>query len=469
MDEVRLFDTATRKIQALSASNGKALKFYACGPTVYGPAHIGNFRTFIIQDLLSRVWTAAGGKIEHVRNLTDVDDKTIRGAREAKLSLDAFTRKWTDIFEKDGQALGLVAPMKEPKATDFVPQQIALVEKLVQGKHAYEAGGSVYFRVQSFPGYGKLSRLDEREVREGASGRADADEYAREQAADFVLWKAHKEEDGEVSWDSPWGKGRPGWHLECSAMAMQILGETIDLHGGGSDLIFPHHENEIAQSEAATGKPFVKHWFHVSHLLVENRKMSKSLGNLYTLKDVIRQGWDASDLRLVLLSGHYRQPLNFSWDTMTAARHGRERLGRVRVGLVEAANGTKVEVGEWGTFRGAWDALREDLETPKALAALYTAATSVELRRKAGMSVEEAAKELAGLDHILEVLGLNVQFEKQTEAPPEMKALAKAREAARAAKDWKESDRLRDELATAGWEVRDGAGGWRLVRKPGTP
>ena len=359
--------------------------------------------------------------------------------------------------------------MKEPKATDFVPQQIALVKRLVDGKHAYEAGGSVYFRVQSFPGYGKLSRLDEREVREGASGRADADEYAREQAADFVLWKAHKEEDGEVFWDSPWGKGRPGWHLECSAMAMQILGETIDLHGGGSDLIFPHHENEIAQSEAATGKPFVKHWFHISHLLVENRKMSKSLGNLYTLKDVIRQGWDAFDLRLVLLSGHYRQPLNFSWDTMTAARHGRERLGRVRAGLVEAAKGAKAEVGEWGTFRGAWDALREDLETPKALAALYTAATSVELRRKAGMSVEEAAKELAGLDHILEVLGVNVQFEKQTEAPPEMKALAKAREAARAAKDWKESDRLRDELAAAGWEVRDGAGGWRLVRKPGTP
>ena len=469
MDEVRLFDTATRQVQALSASNGKALKFYACGPTVYGPAHIGNFRTFIIQDLLSRVWRAAGGEIEHVRNLTDVDDKTIRGAREAKLSLDAFTKKWTEIFEADGKALGLIAPMKEPKATDFVPQQIALVERLVQGKHAYEAGGSFYFRVQSFPGYGKLSRLDEREVREGASGRADADEYAREQAADFVLWKAHKEEDGEVFWDSPWGKGRPGWHLECSAMAMQILGETIDLHGGGSDLIFPHHENEIAQSEAATGKPFVKHWFHVSHLLVENRKMSKSLGNLYTLKDVIRQGWDAFDLRLVLLSGHYRQPLNFSWDTMTAARHGRERLGRVRAGLVEAAKDAKGDVGEWGTFRGAWDALREDLETPKALAALYTAATSVELRRKAGMSVEEAAKELAGLDHILGVFGIHVLFEKQTEAPAEMKALAKAREVARLAKDWSESDRLRDELAAGGWEVRDGAGGWRLVRKPGTP
>ena len=195
------------------------------------------------------------------------------------------------------------------------------------------AGGSVYFRVKSFASYGKLSRLDEREVKEGASGRADADEYAREQVADFVLWKAYKEEDGDVFWESPWGKGRPGWHLECSAMAMEILGETIDLHGGGADLIFPHHENEIAQSEAATGKAFVRHWFHVSHLLVENRKMSKSLGNLYTLDDVTSRGWDSSDLRLVLLSGHYRQPLNFSWDTMTAVRHGRERLGRLRVAL----------------------------------------------------------------------------------------------------------------------------------------
>ncbi|MCX6935597.1 MAG: cysteine--tRNA ligase [Verrucomicrobia bacterium] len=469
MEEVRLFDTATRSVKPLSASDGEALKFYACGPTVYGPAHIGNFRTFVVQDLLVRVWEAAGGKVDHVRNLTDVDDKTIRGAREAKLPLGDFTSKWAEIFIKDGKSLGLTPPMKQPKATDFVPQQIDLVERLVKAGHAYEADGSVYFRVKSFPGYGKLSRLDEREVKEGASGRADADEYAREQAADFVLWKAHKEEDGEVFWESPWGKGRPGWHLECSAMAMQIFGETIDLHGGGSDLIFPHHENEIAQSEAATGKPFVKHWFHVAHLLVENRKMSKSLGNLHTLKDVIRHGWDAFDLRLVLLSGHYRQPLNFSWDTMTAARHGRERLGRVRSKLEEAAKGKKAGAEEWGSFRGAWDALREDLETPKALAALYTAASTVEHKRKAGMSDEDAAKELAGLDHILEVFGVSALFEKQTEAPAEMKQLAKDREIARNAKDWTESDRLRDELALKGWEVRDGAGGWRLVRKPGTP
>ena len=467
MDEVRLFDTASRSVKPLSASDGKALKFYACGPTVYGPAHIGNFRTFMAQDLLVRVWQVAGGKVQHVRNLTDVDDKTIRGAREAKQKLGDFTQGWTDRFWRDGQALGLQKPTQEPRATEFIPKQISLVEKLVQGGHAYEAGGSVYFRVKSFASYGKLSHLDEREVKEGASGRADADEYAREQAADFVLWKAYKDEDGDVFWESPWGKGRPGWHLECSAMAMEILGETIDLHGGGADLIFPHHENEIAQSEAATGKAFVRHWFHVSHLLVENRKMSKSLGNLYTLDDVTSSGWDSSDLRLVLLSGHYRQPLNFSWDTMTAVRHGRERLGRLRLGLEEASKGKNVE--GWGSFLPAWNALKEDLETPKALGAMYTAVGELEQRRKTGLSPEEAAKELTGLDRILSVFGVEPAFEKIVEVPDEIRKMGEAREAARKAKEWKESDRIRDELAKHGWEVRDAAGSWRLVRKPGTP
>lgn len=467
MEEVSLFDTASRSVKPLLASDGKELKFYACGPTVYGPAHIGNFRTFVVQDLLVRVWQRAGGKVRHVRNLTDVDDKTIRGAREAKQKLKNFTQRWTDLFWKDGQDLRLQKPTQEPRATEFIPKQMALVEKLVQGGHAYEAEGSVYFRVKSFPAYGKLSRLDEREVKEGASGRADSDEYAREQAADFVLWKAYKEEDGEVFWESPWGKGRPGWHLECSAMAMEILGETIDLHGGGADLIFPHHENEIAQCEAATGKAFVRHWFHVSHLLVENRKMSKSLGNLYTLDDVTSRGWDSSDLRLVLLSGHYRQPLNFSWDTMKAVRHGRERLGRLRLCLEEACKGKKGE--GWGSFQPAWDALREDLETPKALGALYTAVGELEQKQKKGFSQSEAAKELSGLDLILDVFGISPSLGQEVQAPEEMQSLAKARSAARLAKDWKESDRLRDELANHGWEVRDAAGSWRLVRRPGTP
>ena len=467
MEEVSLFDTASRSVKPLLASDGKELKFYACGPTVYGPAHIGNFRTFVVQDLLVRVWQRAGGKVRHVRNLTDVDDKTIRGAREAKQKLKNFTQGWTDLFWKDGQDLRLQKPTQEPRATEFIPKQMALVEKLIQGGHAYEAEGSVYFRVKSFAAYGKLSHLDEREVKEGASGRADSDEYAREQAADFVLWKAYKEEDGEVFWESPWGKGRPGWHLECSAMAMEILGETIDLHGGGADLIFPHHENEIAQCEAATGKAFVRHWFHVSHLLVENRKMSKSLGNLYTLDDVTSRGWDSSDLRLVLLSGHYRQPLNFSWDTMKAVRHGRERLGRLRLCLEEACKGKKGE--GWGSFQPAWDALREDLETPKALGALYTAVGELEQQQKKGFSQRQAAKELSGLDLILDVFGISPSLEQEVQAPEEMQSLAKARSAARLAKDWKESDRLRDELANHGWEVRDAAGSWRLVRRPGTP
>jgi cysteinyl-tRNA synthetase len=467
MEEVRLFDTATRSVRPLTASDGKELKFYACGPTVYGPAHIGNFRSFVVQDLLVRVWEAADGTVKHVRNLTDVDDKTIKGAREAKQKLGEFTQGWTDRFRKDGEALGLKKPTKEPKATEFIPEQISLVERLVKSGHAYESGGSVYFRVKSFEKYGKLSRLDERELKEGASGRADADEYAREQVADFVLWKGHKPEDGEVFWESPWGKGRPGWHLECSAMAMEVLGETIDLHGGGADLIFPHHENEIAQSEAASGKVFVRHWFHVSHLLVENRKMSKSLGNLYTLEDVAKRGYEPADLRLVLLSGHYRQPLNFSWDTMQAARHGREKLGRVQTELAKTAAGATSSPPGWGSFGPAWEALREDLETPKALGALYTAAAEVDRKRRQGMKAAEAVEELGAMERILGVLGVAPYFEKDVEIPPEMQKLAKAREAARKAKEWGESDRLRDELAKAGWEVRDGAEGWRLVRKAG--
>ena len=250
-------------------------------------------------------------------------------------------------------------------------------------------------------------------------------------------------------------------------MAMEILGETIDLHGGGADLIFPHHENEIAQSEAAHGKVFVRHWFHVSHLLVENRKMSKSLGNLYTLDDVVSRGWDSSDLRMVLLSGHYRQPLNFSWGTMTAVRHGRQRLGRLRLALEEATKGKRGE--GWGSFQPAWNALREDLETPKALGALYTAVGELEQKQKKGFSANEAAQELNGMDRVLKVLGVSPALEQELQAPAEMQSLAEARSAARLAKDWKESDRLRDELAKHGWEVRDAAGGWRLVRKPGTP
>ena len=467
MDEVRLFDTATRSIRKLTPDDGQALKFYACGPTVYGPAHIGNFRSFIVQDLLVRVCEAAGGKTRHVRNLTDVDDKTIRGAREAKQTLSDFTRGWTDRFHRDGEALGLKRPEVEPKATEFIPKQVELVRRLIQSGHAYESGGSVYYRVKSFARYGRLSRLDERELKEGASGRADADEYAREQAADFVLWKGYKPEDGDVFWESPWGKGRPGWHLECSAMAMELLGETIDLHGGGADLIFPHHENEIAQSEAASGKAFVRHWFHVSHLLVEDRKMSKSLGNLYTLEDVAKRGYEPADLRLVLLSGHYRQSLNFSWDTMQAARHGREKLGRAHAGLAETAGTEKPGKEGWGSFAPAWESLRHDLDTPKALGALYTAAGELEKKRRQGMKPSEAAMELAAMERILRVLGVSPYFEKEVEISPEIRGLAEAREAARKAKDWKESDRLRDELAKAGWEVRDGAGGWRLVRKTG--
>jgi cysteinyl-tRNA synthetase len=284
-----LFDTMTRVPVELVPMDGREFRFYCCGPTVYGPAHIGNFRTFVLQDVFRRVLELGGLKVKHVRNLTDVDDKTIRVSQEVGKSLTEFTAGWTEKFHADCRALHCLEPHVEPGAVDHIPQQIAMIATLERDGHAYKAAdGSVYFRVASFPEYGRLSRLKERELRMGTSV-AD-DEYERDTLADFALWKARKAEDGVNFWESPWGEGRPGWHLECSAMIREYLGDTIDLHSGGVDLVFPHHENEIAQSECCTGHEFCRHWFHVTHLLVDGAKMSKSLGNLYTLDELWRRG-----------------------------------------------------------------------------------------------------------------------------------------------------------------------------------
>ncbi|MGB0416251.1 MAG: cysteine--tRNA ligase, partial [Coraliomargarita sp.] len=283
---VQLYDTHSRSVQALTPESGKPLRFYCCGPTVYGPAHIGNFRTFLIQDTLRRVLEVDGTPVKHVRNITDVDDKTIRQSQAEGMTLEAFTAKWTEKFHADCSALNMLAPSIEPSAVAHIPEQIALVETLVEKGHAYATeDGSVYFRVSSYDDYGSLSKLKQRELKtqsENSAGEVnDADEYDRESVTDFALWKGRKPEDGENYWPSPWGEGRPGWHLECSAMVDTAFdGETIELHGGGIDLCFPHHENEIAQSECAHGQCFCKHWFHSAHLMVEGEKMSKSLGNV---------------------------------------------------------------------------------------------------------------------------------------------------------------------------------------------
>ena len=312
----------TREARPLEPVDGKTFRFYCCGPTVYGPSHIGNFRSFVLQDVLRRALEIGGTRTRHVRNITDVDDKTIRDSQAAGQSLEEFTARWTQLFHEDGGKLNCLPPHIEPSAVEHIPGQIAMIGELVEKGHAYPSDdGSVYFRIASFPQYGKLAKLDRQELELGRTqeARANADEYEKDSISDFVLWKSRRPEDGENYWESPWGEGRPGWHLECSAMIRQYLGETFDLHSGGVDLVFPHHENEIAQSQCACGGEFARHWFHVTHLMVEGGKMSKSLGNLYTIADLEERGFTAMELRYVLIGGHYRRPLNFTFDSLHAA------------------------------------------------------------------------------------------------------------------------------------------------------
>ena len=460
---MRLFDTLTRTERTLAPLDGSTFRFYCCGPTVYGPAHIGNFRTFVLQDVLRRTLETGGMKTLHVRNITDVDDKTIRDSIRAGLSLRDFTAHWTQSFHRDCELLGLLPPHIEPGAVDHIPQQIAMIETLIRKGHAYAADdGSVYFRIASFPEYGRLSHLDQRELELGKTQnqRANADEYAKDSLSDFVLWKTRRPEDGENFWPSPWGDGRPGWHLECSAMIREYLGNSFDLHGGGVDLVFPHHENEIAQSTCACGGGFSAHWFHCAHLLVDGGKMSKSLGNLYTLEDLAERGHAPMEVRYVLIGGHYRKPLNFTLDSLHAAREALAKLAKGARHLADRTDGeTRLDSVEFGPFADAWTALNDDLNTPAALGNLFTG-----LRESANLHGPEAAAALAAFNRILRALGLVLPdpSEVQQPLPAEIKALAETRWQARLAKNWAESDRLRDELAVLGWSVKDSRDGYAL-------
>ncbi len=472
---MRLFETLSREIKELIPSEGDVYRYYCCGPTVYGPAHIGNFRTFVLQDVFRRVLELSGVKTRHVRNVTDVDDKTIRDSQKAGKKLSEFTCYWTEKFHQDCRELNLLEPHVEQSAVGTIPEQIALIEKLVEKRHAYQgADGSVYFDVSSFSGYGRLSHLDKRELKLGGGQSAnDSDEYEKESLADFALWKARKPEDGENYWDSPWGEGRPGWHIECSAMCIHHLGESFDLHSGGVDLIFPHHENEIAQAEAATGKTFAQHWFHIEHLMVDGGKMSKSLGNLYTIEDLKAKGHTAGEVRYVLASGFYRQQLNFTLDTLNAAKQALGRLAKVDrqlagilgetdaptyAGVLEMA-GSKLEV-----FPKAFSALLEDLNTPAALGQLFGQLKEIE-RKLAGGEIgsDEAGKVRMELHFILNAFGILLPEETAVEVPAEIMELAEKRWLARKSKDWAASDSLRDQLKEAGWQIKDRPDGYDVV------
>lgn len=418
-----------------------------------------------MQDVLRRALETGGMPTLHVRNITDVDDKTIRDSRANGENLGDFTARWTRRFHADCGKLNLLDPHIEPGAVEHIPQQIAMIEALVERGHAYVSeDGSVYFRIASFPGYGRLSRLDERELELGKTqnARSSSDEYEKDGLADFVLWKARREEDGENFWCSPWGEGRPGWHLECSAMIREYLGESFDLHSGGVDLVFPHHENEIAQSACACGGQFAAHWFHVTHLVVDGRKMSKSLGNLYTLDQLAERGFSAMEVRYVLIGAHYRKPLNFTLSSLEGAREALAKLAKgARQLAARVPDGTIVTRADFGPFQPAWDALNDDLNTPGALGGLFTG-----MRDAVKLEGAAAAEALAGFNRMLRALGLELpetNDEPAAAIPADVQALADRRWSARQAKDWKASDAMRDELAALGWAVKDGKDGYTLT------
>lgn len=455
---LQIHDTLTDTPVPVIPADGKALGFYCCGPTVYAAAHIGNFRTFLVQDVFRRVLELSGVSVQHVRNITNVDDKTIRDSQVQGRSLQEFTRFWTDRFHEDCAALNLLPPHVEPGAVEHIAEQIALIAELMQKGHAYRAeDGSVYFSVGSFPAYGRLSRVQDRELTTATAARAE-DEYDRDSLADFALWKAAKPEDGPNVWDSPWGPGRPGWHLECSAMSMKYLGPSFDVHSGGIDLTFPHHENEIAQSEACTGQTFARIWFHVVHLMVDGQKMSKSLGNMYTLADLQARGFTPAEVRYALLSGHYRKHLNFTLATVEAARPNLQRLARLHTQLGKGAAprpysgllGTAANIADLGHFAPAFSALLDNLNVPKALGELFRAAGTLEKQ-----PASAAPRDLTGLEVVLAALGLQLPELPAAEIPPEITALAEARLQARRDKNWARSDELRDQLAAAGWKILD--------------
>ncbi|HOM59487.1 MAG TPA: cysteine--tRNA ligase [Kiritimatiellia bacterium] len=467
---MQVYNSLSRSKEPFTPLNPETVGLYTCGPTVYNFAHIGNFRAYTFEDLLRRTLIFNGYRVMQVMNLTDVDDKTIRGARQAGVPLKTFTAPFIQAFFEDLATLNIQRAEVYPAATDHLPEMLDLIGKLMERGLAYRSDdGSVYFSVSAWPAYGKLARLDRSALRAGA--RVSHDEYEKESYGDFALWKGWDEQDGEVAWDSPWGRGRPGWHIECSAMAMRYLGETFDLHTGGIDNLFPHHENEIAQAEGATGKPFVAYWMHCAHLRVNGEKMSKSLGNFFTLRDLLSRGWAGREIRYVLLNGHYRQPLNFTFEALDAARVSLARIDECVDALTAAAGGSAPAdaLPDWAaSARVAFtEAVNDDLNLPEALAALFALVReSNTAMRDAALTPRGAAAVLDLFDRLDTVLGV-IRFgraDRDSEMPPEVAERVRARAEARAAKDWSAADRLRDELASLGWEVRDSKEGQKVKR-----
>ncbi len=464
---IQLHDTLSGSLRPLEPLEAGHVRVYSCGPTVYGPAHVGNFRSFLFADLLVRHLRWRGLRVTWVMNLTDVDDKIIRGAAAEGISIDALAERWIARFLEDARTLRMTRPDVLPRATGHIPEMVALLERLLEGGHAYRTDdGSIFFRIASWPAYGRLARLDPDQLRVGE--RVAADEYSKDDVRDFVLWKGAR--DGEPSWESAVGPGRPGWHLECSAMSMRYLGESFDVHTGGVDLVFPHHEDELAQSEAGTGKPFVRTWLHCAHLQMGGRKMAKSEGNIARVADLIAAGTSPRALRYALLAAHYRTGLSFSDDSLAAATAAVERLDAIVAGLEAYGSDGSDDHALPGVLAAAREAfgaaLDDDLAISPALGALFDLVRDLNRRiAERTLSTADANVALAALRDLDVVLGLLPDPVDALAA--DLVAILEARARARLEHDWASSDRLRDELAAAGVLVEDSRDGqrWRRAGK----
>jgi cysteinyl-tRNA synthetase len=464
---VRLFNTLGRKLVDFEPREPGHVRLYTCGPTVYNVVHIGNLRTFLWEDVLRRHFRTKGWRVTQVMNLTDVDDKTIRGAAEAGLPLREFTERYAQLFFRDIDRLGFERADVYPRATDHIPEQQEMTARLLERGNAYESEESVYFRISTFPEYGRLAGIDLSQARRG--DRVADDEYEKEDVKDFVLWKAAK--PGEPSWPSPWGEGRPGWHIECSAMSTKYLGNHFDMHTGAVDNIFPHHENEIAQTEAATGEKFVDVWLHAEHLIVDGEKMAKSKGNFYTLDDVLARRDDPVAVRYLLLSVPYRKKLNFTWDALTGAAAAVERVRSAMARLEEAGRTAGEKPGPFPGVERARrfteefaEAMDEDLNTAGALGGLFT------MLREVNVAIDEGSLDASGAAAISaairdadRVLGILPKADEVL--PAEVEAQIAARNAARQRRDFAEADRIRKELDARGILLEDGPAGTRWKRK----
>jgi len=477
---IRFYNTLAGKVEPFETLEPKRVRMYSCGPTVHDFAHIGNFRTFVFEDILRRFLEHQGYELLQVRNLTDVDDKTIRKSLEAGISLREYTDKFTQAFLEDARLLNLEPPERLVRATEHIDDMVKLIERLRRQSFTYESEGSTYFRISKFPGYGKLSKIDLSGIKTGA--RVEADSYEKEDPRDFALWKAPKE--NEPFWETGLGRGRPGWHIECSAMSMRYLGESFDIHTGGVDLAFPHHENEIAQSEAATGRPFVRHWLHGEHLLVEGEKMSKSLGNFYTLRDLFARGYRPSAIRYLLASVPYRKQLNFTFDGLQQAAGAVDRLRNFRFRLTTStfSSGSQPRVREACQAAGqeVFKALADDLNTAQALAAIFDLVRDVNTIADQGeFRSEDVAPVLAVLAEWDKIFAVMTEDDIQklksagyapTEAGEEISAaeverLIQERVQARSRRDFAAADRIRQDLLRRGILIEDMKDGFRWRRK----